>query len=104
MKTIRVLQLQGCKWCESLISQLNDLKISYSTIDANDDGDLADRLEDLLNTTYYPIVILETPTDSYYLYRPSSAKEVGITAIGSKISKVGCLTVSDFVTQIKQLI
>ena len=80
------------------------LEIQYESIDADENGSLADSLEDLLNTNYYPIVIIETPTIFYYLYRPSDAKDAGYTTLNNKATKIGCLTLSAFVTQIKQLI
>ena len=104
MKKIKVVRLSGCSWCESLTSQLDKLNLTYESIDANVNDDLADKLEDLLDTVSYPIVGIESPTISYYLFRPKDTKGVGRTIISNSITKIGCLTAEEMITQIKNLI
>lgn len=104
MKEIKVVRLSGCHWCESLTSQLDKFNLTYESIDANINGDLADKLEDLLDTVSYPIVSIEAFNTSFYLFRPKDAKGVGRTVISKSITKIGCLTVEDMFTQIKNLI
>lgn len=72
----------------------------YETVDANEDSRLADQLEDLLNTEYYPIIILETDELSTYIYRPSKVDDAGYTSLGSKVGKIGCLTIEAMFAQI----
>lgn len=101
MKKIKVLQLSGCSWCEELISKLYKLDIRYQSIDADVEDNLADKVEDFLNTTYYPIVIVETDRTSAYIFRPSNAADVGIHPVaGNKVVKIGCLTIDDMISQI----
>ena len=100
MKKIKVVQLSGCNWCALLTGALKSHKLTYESIDADKDSTLADQLEDLLNTTYYPIVIVETDTMSSYIYRSSELPGVGITSLGSKTEKIGCLDIDTMVTQI----
>jgi glutaredoxin len=100
MKKIKVVLLSGCGWCAHLKDILIANNISFETIDADKEGALADQLEDLLNTTYYPIVIVETDTTSSYFYRAVDIAGVGITSLGSKVEKIGCVDIETMVTQI----
>ena len=100
MKKIKVVQLSGCNWCALLTGALKSHNITYESIDADKDSTLADQLEDLLNTTYYPIVIVETDTMSSYIYRAVDVAGVGITSLGSKTEKIGCIDIDTMVTQI----
>ena len=100
MKKIKVVLLTGCGWCAHLKDILNANNVSFETIDADKEGTLADQLEDLLNTTSYPIVIVETDAMSSYIYRASDVAGVGITSLGSKTEKIGCIDMETMVTQI----
>lgn len=100
MKKIKVVLLSGCGWCAHLKDLLNANNVSFETIDADKESALADQLEDLLNTTYYPIVIVETDTMSSYIYRAVDVAGVGITSLSSKIEKIGCIDIDTMVTQI----
>lgn len=100
MKKIKVVRLAGCSWCEALTEKLDAHKIKYESIDADTNSELADQLEELLNTSYYPIIILETEERSTYIFRPDEAGDVGYTSLGSKVGKIGCLTIEAMFTQI----
>ena len=101
MKKIKVLRLAGCSWCGELTSELYKLDIPYQSIDADIEDSLADKVEDFLNTTYYPIVIVETDKISAYIFRPSNAVDIGIHPIaGNKVVKIGCLTIDNMISQI----
>lgn len=100
MKKIKVVRLAGCNWCEALIEKLDAYKMVYETIDANENSKLADQLEDLLNTEYYPIIIVETEELSTYIYRPKKLDDTGYTSLGSKVIKIGCLTIDSMFAQI----
>jgi glutaredoxin len=100
MKKIKVVLLGGCGWCAHLKDVLNTNNIPFETIDADEESTLADQLEDLLNTLYYPIVIVETDTMSSYIYRASDVAGVGIKSLGSKTEKIGCIDIESMVTQI----
>lgn len=95
---VRVLRLNGCGWCEEVIRQLTDLNIPFQTLDANKEGELADRLESLLNTLLYPIIIVDRELDTWYIYRPSDEVEINkVKAIGYNNFKLGCITIADLV-------
>lgn len=102
MKKIKVLRLSGCSWCEELMYKLAELDIRYESIDADVEDLLADRVEEFLNTTYYPIVIAETYNTSSYIFRPTDASDIGIyqAASNNKVIKIGCLTIDDMISQI----
>lgn len=100
MKKIKVVRLAGCSWCEVLTEKLDAHKIVYETVDANEDSRLADQLEELLNTEYYPIIILETEERSTYIFRPTKMEDTGYTSLGNKVGKIGCLTIEAMFTQI----
>lgn len=100
MKKIKVVRLAGCSWCEALIEKLDAHKIAYESIDADKNSRLADQLEELLNTEYYPIIILETEERSTYIFRPSKMDDTGYTSLGSKVGKIGCHTLEAMFSQI----
>jgi glutaredoxin len=100
MKEIKVLRLSGCDWCKALVNKLKEHSISFSEIDVNENGSLADELEAYLKTTYYPIVIIDSEDQVTYLYRPIKAEEVGHHTLGPDMLKIGCLTVEAMLTQI----
>ena len=100
MKKIKVVLLSGCGWCAHLKDILNANNIPFETIDADKESALADQLEDLLNTTYYPIVIVETDAMSSYYCRATDVAGVGVKSLGSKTEKIGCVDIETMVTQI----
>ena len=100
MKKIKVVLLSGCHWCANLKDILNTNNIPFETIDADKENTLADQLEDLLNTIYYPIVIVETDTMSSYIYRATDVAGVGIKSLSDKTEKIGCVDMETMVTQI----
>ena len=101
MKTIKVVKLSGCHWCQSVINELVSLKIPFTEIEADSNGKLADQLEALLNTTYYPITIIEADNLTTYVFRATEATEVGYKTLDTTSQKIGCLTLAAILTQIK---
>jgi glutaredoxin len=55
--------LHGCPVCKELTSNLMVDGYSYDTFDCNKDehSDIADFLEDILNTNHYPIIFITYP-------------------------------------------
>ena len=100
MKKIKVVRLAGCSWCEALIEKLDAYKIEYKTVDADQNSRLADQLEDLLNTEYYPIIILETDELTTYIYRPKKMDDAGYTWLSDRVGKVACFTIDAMLAQI----
>lgn len=102
MVKVIVLGLSGCGHCETLVSKLKEEKVPFDFLDADKEGKLADRLEALLSTETYPIVILENGLEKTYLYRVSSINEAKTIHWLNGEAKVGCVTVDNMVAAIKQ--
>ena len=101
MERVIVLGLSGCGHCESLVEKLNEEKIEFEFVDANDNGKLADKMEALLKTEIYPMVILEKVGSSTYLYRTTSINEAQCSKVGNA-TKIGCVTSDNMVAIIKK--
>lgn len=104
MKKVTVLRLSGCSFCEELVEKLEANNIPYIPIDANANGKLADKIEALLNTEIYPIVILELGNNPpFYLFRANEYDEVGESTVNGGI-KVGTISIDAMVEIISNLI
>jgi glutaredoxin len=105
MEEIKVLTLDGCKHCKSLLSSLEATNIPFEVLDANQNSKLADRIEALLKIDQYPMVIMERPSGSQYsaiyFYREDSYEKAKATPIGYGM-KVGCVSTDMMVDQIKK--
>lgn len=102
---VTVLRLSGCGWCEEVVKQLEDLGVRFESLDANEEGsELADRTEALVDSTLYPIIIIDRPIDTWYIFRPQNEKEIGtITPMGFKNFKLGCNTIADIVYNVRKI-
>lgn len=101
MEKVIVLGLPGCSHCKALIEGLDDKGILYKLLDANDNSRLADRMESLLKTNEYPIVIVEGTRGSTYLYRVDSYEEAKSSLV-AYATKVGCVSIDSMIEQIKK--
>jgi glutaredoxin len=63
---ITAYTLAGCRTCKELLSRLNSTSLPYRNIDVEANEELADNLENLLNTSIYPIVQIAKPTLDIY--------------------------------------
>lgn len=96
--TVKVLRLGGCGWCKEVVYRLEEAGVKFESLDANEEEELADRVEALLDTLLYPIIIIDRPIDTWYIFRPQNEKEIDkITPIGFKNFKLGCNTIEDLV-------
>ena len=96
MERVIVLGLGGCTHCDLLVVGLTQEGVAFDFIDANVDGVLADRMEALLKTEVYPMIIIERPEGAVYLYRVSNLDEAKETPIGYA-TKVGCVSTDSMV-------
>jgi glutaredoxin len=103
MERVIVLGLGGCSHCETLTKALKEEKIPFDFIDADVDGKLADRMEALLKTDTYPMVIIEKLTGAVYLYRVSNINEAKETPI-AYATKIGCVSTDSMVAILKKYI
>ena len=102
---VRVLRLSGCGWCEEVTKRLVESNIEFESIDADVNSELADRVESLLDTLLYPIVIVERPADTWYVFRPSREEEINkVVGVGFNNYKVGYNTIIDIVETVEELL
>jgi glutaredoxin len=101
MEKVIVLGLPGCSHCKALIEGLDNKGILYKLLDADDNSQLADRMESLLKTNEYPIVIVEGTRGSTYLYRVDSYEEAKSSPV-AYATKIGCVSIDSMIEQIKK--
>jgi glutaredoxin len=102
---VRVLRLGGCGWCEEISKRLVELGIEFESIDADKEEELADRVESLLDTLLYPIIIVERPADTWYVFRPSHEREINkVVTIGPSHYKVGYNTIIDIIETVAEIL
>ena len=101
MEKVIVLGLGGCEHCKALVEGLESKGIAFKLVDANVDNKLADRMEALLKTNVYPIVIVEGLGGNTYLYREDSY-EKAVPSPVAYATKVGCVTIASMIEQIKK--
>ena len=91
MERVIVLGLSGCSHCKALTHSLVERQVSFEYIDADKDSDFADRMEALLKTNAYPMVILEKVSGSVYLFRAETIDEAQSSKVGYG-TKIGCVS------------
>ena len=101
MEKVIVLGLSKCEHCKALIEGLESKGIMFKLIDADVDTKLADRMEALLKTIAYPMVIIEGLEGNTYLYREDSY-EKAIPSPVAYATKVGCVTIASMIEQVKK--
>jgi hypothetical protein len=100
MKEVKVLALDGCNHCKTLVSSLKAKNVSFEVVDEGKEGALYDRMESLLKINHYPMVIIEgTGSGAIYLYREDVYENTKPTPI-SYATKVGCVSIDNMVDQV----
>ena len=97
------------QWLEEAFRVLKDdgriaLNIPYESMDADDNSKLCDRVEALLNTVNYPILILEDIENITYLYRVDDSTNLGKHTITDTVSKYGCLDVNQMAQELSLIL
>lgn len=103
MERVIVLGLRGCKHCEALTESLQKVAIpfEFKDVDLKEHSNLADRMETILKTQVYPMVIMEGSPHAIYLYREDSYENAKPSPIGYAV-KIGCVSTEMMVDQIKK--
>ena len=103
MEKVIVLGLRGCVHCSALSSSLEEQKIPFEfrDVDLKEHSALADRMEALLKTTSYPMIIIEKLNGAKYLYLVSTLDEAKESPI-SFATKIGCVSTDSMVAIIKK--
>jgi hypothetical protein len=104
MKTVRVLGLRSCSRCNSLKGELDYYNIPFSFIDVDKQSRIADFVEDLLQTDFYPIALVEDSGSVCYVYSPDTALDLGKIHVDERTSKIGVFSLDDMVREIKTLL
>jgi glutaredoxin len=105
MERVIVLGLSGCRHCDSLVVSLTQEGIPFEFKDADlkEHSKLADRMEALLKTDAYPMLIIERPEGAIYLHRVDTINEAKESPLGFA-TKVGCVTTDSRVAITKKYI
>ena len=103
MEKVIVLGLRGCVHCNALSNSLKEQKIPFEfrDVDLKEHSDLADRMEALLKTTSYPMIIIEKLSGAKYLYLAPTIDEAKESPI-SFATKIGCVSTDSMVAIIKK--
>ena len=105
MEKVIVLGLNGCEHCKALQVSLDEEKIPYRLLDVDlkENSDFADKMESLLKTTHYPILIVEKSEGAIYLFRVSTLNEAKESPVTSGI-KIGCVSTDSMLAIAKKYI
>lgn len=104
MKKVTVLRLSGCGHCKDLVEALDKAGVKYTSIDADENGRFADKIEEIVNTDTYPIVIIEVEgLFPFYIFRAQTYEEVGEASLKNAV-KIGTMSVESMVEVILNLL
>jgi glutaredoxin len=105
MEKVIVLGLSKCTHCESLVVNLTQegIPFEFRDVDLKEHSNLADRMEALLKTSDYPMVIIERGQGTIYLYRVSTLDEAKESPI-AYATKIGCVSTDSMVAIAKKYI
>jgi len=103
MEKVIVLGLSGCTHCDALSKSLKEQNIPFEfrDVDLKEHSSLADRMEALLNTNAYPMIIIERLGGAKYLYRVDAINEAKETSIPFA-TKIGCVSTDSMVAITKK--
>ena len=89
MKKVKVLVLNGCEVCRGLKNILKSNSIEHTILDADDNSELADYVEDLLGMNNYPIVMVEGGVQIAYLYVAHTSELLGSRIVAEDRMAIG---------------
>ena len=103
MEKVIVLGLTKCAHCEALSKSLEEENIPFEfrDVDLKEHSNLADRMEALLKTNNYPMIIIERLSGAKYLYRVETIDEAKETSI-PYATKIGCVSTDSMVAITKK--
>jgi glutaredoxin len=97
-KKIRVLYLKGCGHCAEYKEGLDKSNISYEPLEADDNSELADSVEDLITVESYPIAIIEEGRETTFVYLTNDGARLGPRRIAANVVAIGCVDVQSMIT------
>jgi glutaredoxin len=103
MEKVIVLGLSRCVHCEALSKSLKEQNIPFEfrDVDLKEHSSLADRMEALLKTNSYPMIIIERSSGARYLYLVETLDEAKETPIPFA-TKIGCVSTASMAAIIKK--
>ena len=103
MEKVIVLGLSKCTHCKALSKSLEgeNIPFEFRDVDLKEHSNLADRMEALLKTNNYPMIIIERLNGAKYLYRVDTIDEAKETPI-SFATKIGCVSTDSMVAITKK--
>ena len=103
MEKVIVLGLSGCSHCDALVVNLTQegIPFEFRDVDLKEHSNLADRMETLLDTSTYPIIIIERLDGAKYLYRVNTMDEARESPV-SFATKIGCVSTNSMVAITKK--
>lgn len=97
MKKVTVLRLSGCRYCEELISKLGLYEVKYELIDADEDWRFADKVEEVVDASSYPMIIIEDKRlVTFYIFRAESVDQIGEASLQGAV-KIGAMSIDSMV-------
>ena len=103
MEKVTVLGLSKCSHCDTLVKSLTKEGVPFEFLDADRHNKLADRMEAILKTENYPMIIIERSEGAVYLYRVETLNEAKETPTGYA-TKIGCTTAESMAVIAKKYI
>lgn len=104
MQIVKVLYLKGCELCKKYKDLLDNKKVIYIAMDADDNGDYADHVEDLLGINHYPITVMEEGKETTFVYNTDDGTKLGSRRLAANVIAIGCLDVDSMVQNVLSLI
>ena len=104
MQIVKVLYLKGCELCKKYKDLLDGKKVIYIAMDADDNGDYADHVEDLLGVNHYPITVMEEGKETTFIYNTDNGAKLGSRRLAANVVAIGCLDVDLMVQNVLSLI
>ena len=103
MEKVIVLGLNGCSHCDTLVVNLTQegIPFEFRDVDLKEHSNLADRMEALLGTSTYPMIIIERLDGTKYLYRVDTMDEAKERPV-SFATKIGCVSTDSMVAIAKK--
>ena len=103
MEKVIVLGLSGCSYCNALVESLAKANIPFEfrDVDLKEHSVLADRMEALLQTSDYPMIIIEGIGNTKSLYRVNTIDEAKESSV-SFGTKIGCVSTDSMVAIVEK--
>lgn len=103
MRRIRVLTLKSCNHCKDFKEGLNRTSFVYENLDADENDELADSVEDLIKVDNYPIVIIEEGRETTFIYTTDDGARLGPRRIAANIVAIGCIDIANMLKNMSSL-